>query len=333
MVLDEYLKEISAGKAREIGRDSRVLRKTLLEILAIVSPPPMRNAGLEAIFSVSTALAFTIWQHLGAMEWLSGSAEWLAENPKLWAKLLKGAEPVGLAVTHLANPERPQVFAQADGKGGFALSGTFPWVTGHGIFSRLIVGFQHGEEAVFALVDFPSPKNLPHGVRVEIEPVALGCLQGTATVKIHLENWNVRAPQIFGRRALRSQAAKRPTIYVFPELGIAQAALSECERILATRTGLSPEDLESRSGPVRRLHLRVRDLRAAAARGVPTDAEFVLRDECIRDAVRLLALTSGGGALVRESLAFRLQQEVLLLDAVIQPAAVRALKLRGIAGD
>jgi len=72
----------------------------------------MPNAALESIFSVSTALAFTLWQHLGAMEWLSASADWLAE--------------------------RPQVFAEADGKGGFALSGVLPWVTGHGIFPRLI---------------------------------------------------------------------------------------------------------------------------------------------------------------------------------------------------
>ena len=324
MTLDEYLKAISAGKALELGKDSRALRKALLEILAIASPS-MPNAGLDSIFSVSTSLAFTLWQHLGAMEWLSASPGWLAENPKLWAKLLKGSEPVGLAVTHLAKPERPQVFAVPDGKGGFALSGTLPWVTGHGIFPRLIVGFQHEEEVLFALVDFPSTDNLPNGARVKIEPVALGCLQGTATVKVRLESWSLRGAQIFCRRALHPPAAKRPTAYVFPDLGIAQAALNECERILAAREDAAPTDA------VGRLKLRVQKLRALAANAPVTDEAALLKDECIRDSVRLLALLSGGAALVRDSLAFRLQQEVLLLDAVIQPASVRALKLENIA--
>lgn len=315
------MNRITPAKALELGKDSRALRAVLLELLA-AAPQPMRNADLEAIFSVSTALAFTIWQHLGAMEWLSGCEGWLAANPKLWAKLQKGGEPVGLAVTHLSKPDRPQMAAKPDGKGGFALTGVFPWVTGHGIFSRLIAGFQLEDEVVFALVDFPSPKNLPLGARVQIEPIPLGCLQGTATVRIHLHDWAVPAAQIFERRALKAPAAKRRTVYMYPELGIAAAALKECERILAAESG----DLE-RSAPVRALTARVDGLRTAAASGSTTDETLVLRDDCIRDSVRLLAILSGGSALTRESLAFRLQQEVLLLDAVIQPAAVRAMKL------
>lgn len=318
MTSAELINRVTPAKALELGKDSRALRAVLLELLA-AAPPPMRNADLEAIFSVSTALAFTLWQHLGAMEWLSRLEGWLAANPKLWAKLLKGSEPVGLAVTHLAKPDRPQMAAKADGKGGFALTGVFPWVTGHGIFSRLIVGFQHEEEVVFALVDFPSPKNLPLGATVDIEPVPLGCLQGTATVRILLNDWPVTAAQIIERRALKAPAAKRPTVYVYPELGIAAAALKECER------------LDSRSAAVRALTARVEGLRAAAASGSTTDETHVLRDECIRDSVRLLAILSGGSALTRESLAFRLQQEVLLLDAVIQPAVVRTMKIEKLA--
>lgn len=326
MTLGERLAAITPAKALELGKDSRALRAVLFDLLA-AAPPPMRNADLESIFSVSTGLAFTLWQHLGAMEWLSDSESWLAANPKLWAKLNKGSEPVGLAVTHLAKPDGPQMAAKAGGRGGFALTGVFPWVTGHGIFSRLIAGFQHKDEAVFALVDFPSPKNLPLGARVEIEPVPLGCLQGTATVRIHLVDWSVTEAQIIGRRALAAPPPKRRTAYVFPELGIAAAALNECGRIVASRTGLTPENLESQSAPLRSLTARVQELRAAAASGSATDEAQVRRDECIRDSVRLLAILSGGGALTRESLAFRLQQEILLLDAVIQPAAVRAMKL------
>lgn len=321
--LDDHLKLISGAAAARIGREPGALREALLGIIGTVSQP-MGNSQLEAIFAASTALGFTIWQHLAAMERLTLAEGWQAENAELWMKLKQGSEFVGLATTHLANAENIHVRAEAIGKGAFELSGTLPWVTGHGIFSRLIVGFRLGEEFVFALVDFPC---LGKAGGVEVEMVDLGCLQGTATVKIHLDKGVVRGEQIIGRRPIKSSVAKSRSTYAFPDLGIAKAALTECDRLIGTRSSLSPRDLEARLEPVRRLYARVQALRESAASGPVTDNEHFLKDECIRDSVRLLALTSGGNSLCRESLAFRLQQEILLLDAVIQPVSARMMKL------
>lgn len=302
-----FLKGVSGEQAALIGRNARALREAFHGAMTICGSS-MTNAGLESVFSVSTALGFTIWQHLAAMERLSRAKAWRAANPEAWKNLSGGAAFAGLATTHLAKAGDPAVRARRVGKEGISLSGTLPWVTGQGIFSHLLVGFRLDEELVFALADFPgSTEAVP-------KLVELGCLEGTATVSVRLDGWIIKESQIVNRRRVGTPPPGPASAYKFPDLGIALAALSECER-------LGPAS----SGSVRRLRARVAKLRASKAPAEP--AAIFKKDECIRDAVRLLALCSGGRALTRDSLAFRLQQEVLLLDAVIQPAETKKLKL------
>lgn len=311
--LAEYLKGVSVEQAALIGRNARALREAFHGAMTACGSS-MTNAGLESVFSVSTALGFTIWQHLAAMERLSRAKAWRAANPEAWKNLSGGAAFAGLATTHLAKAGAPAVRARRAGKDGIALSGTLPWVTGQGIFSYLLVGFRIDDELVFALADFPGT--------IEAEPklVELGCLEGTATVSVRLDGWIIKESQIVNRRPIGMPPPGPASAYQFPDLGIALAALSECERLAKNGGG------QASLAPVRRLRARVAKLRALKT-GAAQPAAIFKKDECIRDAVRLLALSSGGRALTRASLAFRLQQEVLLLDAVIQPAETKKLKL------
>lgn len=322
--LAEFLKGVSAGQAALIGRDARSLKEAFHGAMAAASESPMTNAELESVFSVSTALGFTIWQHLAAMERLAQSKEWRAANPEVWEKLRKGGNFAGLATTHLAKAGDPSVHARRTGKDEIVLTGTLPWVTGHGIFTYLLVGFRLDDELVFALVDFPGSKGAPDRGGADPQLVELGCLEGTATVSVKLDRWAVRESQIVGRRPVGTPPPGPASAYRFPDLGIAIAALSECERLLKVRGG--KPSLTS----VRRIRARIAKLRAAKA-GPAQPGMIFKKDECIRDSVRLLALCSGGRALTRDSLAFRLQQEVLLLDAVIQPPETRKLKIEKVA--
>lgn len=310
------VKALTAPEAALIARDPRALREAFLGMME--AAPRMKGFELESIFSASTALGFTVWQHLAAMERLSAAGDWQARNPALWNSLRDGGDFVGLATTHLAKRENPSVRAKMDSKGRIALTGILPWVTGKGIFSRLLVGFELGDELVFVLREFPGIEDAPD---VRIEPVDLGALEGTATVRLHLKDWIVRERDVVNRRPASVPAPPFRSAFIFPDLGIAVAALAECERLL---DGRRPDGGRA---ALELLRGRVVELRAAAANGPIADETLFKKDECVRDSVRLLALASGGSALSRDSLALRLQKEVLLLDAVIQPPGVRKLKV------
>ncbi|MDE2313469.1 MAG: hypothetical protein KGL04_04760 [Elusimicrobia bacterium] len=314
----------------EISRNPRALKAALNKIVRIAaakrrgSLPMINDAELTSVFSISTALGFTLWQHLAAVERLGQSPEWQAKNAKLWPALRDGKELVGLATTHLARPENPQVHAKRTRDGSFLISGRFPWVSGFGMFNYLRVGFRIEDETVFALVDFPAGNAKSGKNRIRIERIPLGCLEGTATVCIEFKNWNVLESQVISRRKGPHAPGGVASFYRYPDIGMAKAALGECERILGSgKNGLKGS--REKQGLVRRLRERLGHIEIATAKRM-TDALEFAKDECIRDSVRMLSLISGGKSLFRDSLAFRLNQELLLLDAVFQPAACRRRK-------
>jgi len=190
--------KLTAAEKALVARDPRALRQAFLRIMeaSVGKKPAISGSELTDIFSASTALGFTLWQHLAAMERLRAAGDWQARNPVLWKRIRRGGEFIGLATTHLAKRDNPSVRAKADGKGGITLNGVLPWVTGKGIFTQLLVGFELGDELVFALREFPRA-GASSGVRVDL--IDLGRLEGTATVKIHLKDWAVRESDIVNR--------------------------------------------------------------------------------------------------------------------------------------
>lgn len=329
--VDDHLRTIGADSARAISENPDALRTALHGIIELGLPTPetdlpLTNPQLEAVFAVSAALGFTLWQHLAAVERLSRSLDWKTRNAELWRDIRSGRRLVGLATTHLAKPQRPRLTAVPRSGGGLTISGTLPWVSGYGFFESLVIGLRHGTEVIFALTDFPSPGVPRDRGRASIRPIDLGCLQGSSTVDISLDAWAIDDAQIISRRSADSPPKGPPSAYASPDLGMAQAALDECDRILASRPAPSADGSEGGPEVIGLLRARLDALRKARFDDAGPRAEY-LKDECIRDAVRLLALIAGGRSLTRNSLAFRLQQEVLLLDAVIQLPASRVMKL------
>lgn len=282
------------------------------------------NSTLEKVFGSSISLAFTLWQHLAAVERLVECVEWQSCNAETWKQIASGQRCCGLATTHLANSDRALV--QGGNKnGGFLVNGVVPWVTGYGIFESLLLGFECDDEIVFAEVPFPCSAQQADETGINIESLNLVCLSGTSTVRLSFKDTFVPRRGIVSRRKKSEPVEPRVSRYILPEIGIARGVIAEIEEIVAEST--SPRHRivrDSLGGLISRLDHFVQMRNDQA----PMDRLMPLRDELIRDSIRLLCLTLGSKALNAGSKAARLQLEFLLLDSVLQPMRVLENKIQ-----
>lgn len=332
---DRYVEEFVGANANQIDKDPGLLGQCIKEIiLGLQQTEPnslvlLTLEQLEKLFSKSTALAFTLWQHLGATEKLSEVEEWQQRNPDLWRKIASGETLCGLATTNLGKPGGAGIRGQ-ESEDGFILNGVAPWVCGNGIFSHLVVGFETDDSVVFSVIDAPVGSTITAMKNTEAVLHSLSCLNGSATYQLKFANQQISKSTVVNRKFKSGSPQIRPSRYVIPELGIAMGVIEEIDRI--SNISNHPKQVfvkESLAKLVDRL-IAIRKMRKS---GESLDVLIPIRDELIRDSIRLLCLATGAGALTKDSLVSRLQLELILLDSVVQMPTVISKKIRSLAEE
>ena len=327
------LKEILTSKitpsAAQIAEDPSSLETAMRTLLSELkqdfenTPFLLTNYQLESIYSASTALGFTLWQHMAAVERLLDHHEWQTQNPSLWNKISTSENLVGLGTTHLAHANGSILKGEivAD---GFLITGNIPWVTGTGMFDYLLLAFETKDTRVFSIIPFPKDsKNTDSSVSVI--PHKLACINGTSTSKINFTKFLIKSEQIIFYIDKNAPRPQRQSRYLFPELGMALAALNAAEEIIISST--NSRHIKAKTA-IESLNNRLFTLREKIKDKSNDVLELTFeKDELIRDSVRFLLLTAGGSAMSSSSLASRLQLETMLLDVLIQDPRLIEKKL------
>lgn len=151
----------------------------------------------ERLSQASGALAFLAVQHQSAAMLLSRSP-----NPHLQEALeavTRGKLGLGVAFAHLRRNPCP-LRAEA-GPEGYRLMGVAPWVTGWGIFDRLVVAAELPDRRIlYGLVPFQSTDRGPHGSLTCSPPFALAALGSTQTVSVQFDRWLLREDLVLFQR-------------------------------------------------------------------------------------------------------------------------------------
>lgn len=281
------------------------------------------NEDLESIFGASTSLAFTLWQHLAAIERLQTLRIWQQKHPKVWNSIVKGEKICGLATTHLAKPGGAGISATLLLE-HFIISGKAPWVCGFGIFDLLLIGFETDSAVVFALTDFPNEFNKTSMSGITYHRQQMICLNGTSTVSMTFNEKIINLSDIVSSRAKTQPALPRKSKFVIPELGIGKTAINEAVKIV-TGSKHPRHQLVSRS--ILDLKNRLAEIEEMRSKENDLPRLIFLRDEFNRDSIRLLTLAMGADALNSNSLPAKLALETILLDSVIQAPATLELKI------
>lgn len=227
---------------------------------------------------------------------------------------------------NLCNNLRPGSFSltATESVQGYVLSGSSMWVCGFEIFDKLLVGFETEDSVLFAIIDFPNaPSN-----ELEITIHEMIALNGMGTINLRFDNYFVAKETIVSARKKTSTApTPRQSQYIIPELGIAKKAIGEVKRLI--ENSKSPRHkLISEALPT--LELRLKNIADLRDQNVAISDLLPLKDEVIRDAVRLLAVATGATVLLKGSLASRLQNEVMFLENPVQPASAIESRVRRI---
>lgn len=283
------------------------------------------QAEFESIFAASPCLGFLLAQHFSAVNRLMHAADWRDQNPDLWTEIAAGRILVGLATTHLVNPQPHHVTIQQDKVYGLA-----PWSSGYGVFDKLVLGVRSDQLNTFILLNYPvSSLDLGQSF-VAAERLELRAFNGTSSIQIRFDGLPFTSKQIISQYSgqLRPSASSP---YLLPEIGILSGVLNDIEKALETAPGAR---LATFKIACARLLTRVSSLRekkgqlhalvkAQAADLEDLQIEF---ENLLRGSVRLLALISGGSSLVARSRVARRQLELLWLDAT--PSSPSVLERR-----
>lgn len=276
---------------------------------------------LEKLFASSTALAFTLSQHISAVERLKESETWQDTNGELWQKIAQAEILCGLATTNLSKPGGAGIQAK-ETSDKFVLNGTAPWVCGYGLFEKLVVGFEAQDSVLFALIDSPYPDRPSERMSAILHKLA--ALNGSATYQLKFSEKEIAQSAIISRRQKTgAKSMPRPSAFVIPELGMAMGAIEAIRKIAMNSDHPRQQFVKD---ALHALDKRLSDIRKKRNENTPPVELIPLRDELIRDANRLLVLATGAQALKAGSLASRLHLEFLLMDAVIQSPEVIARK-------
>jgi hypothetical protein len=273
----------------------------------------------------STAFAFTIAQHFVAIERLEKSVDWQKRNPELWGQLRRADLLCGLATTHLAKPGEPALKGASGDKGGFLLNGFSPWSCGYKIFDKLVVGFDAGEEIIFACVNYPARAK---EAGVKVTPNKLACMNGTSSVRFDFKNYVVNEEDVVSRREKTVKVKNPPSRYVGTELGIGKAALETV--ISYTKITNHPKN-DMLLQACKKMKIELATIMKAIDLD-PNDHRLgMMIAEFNFTCVRLAGLALGAKALLKDSAVARWQQELILFDAVIQSPKTLELKINQLA--
>lgn len=316
---EEYVENEIFNLANQLNNDPIFLKESFLNLIHFyknnnLSKFEMSNQQLELLFSASTALAFTTWQHLAAVERLSSLEDWKIKNIELYSKLLNGDKTCGLATTHLAKPNKAGLTgAYFETKNQFVISGVAEWVCGFQIFDYLLVGFSTNEEIIFAIIDYPLEK-VSIDSSVIVNPVPLNSLQGTSTVSIQFNEFLINDNEVVSRRRKQDIPVIRQSQFKVPEIGIGIRAIKEISRISETSKHPKFEYIKISLDTLNQQLNKIYHLRSVDS---SVDELILSRDSFNQSSVRLLSIALGADSLNFNSLSFRLMCELQLFDILV----------------
>lgn len=185
-------------------------------------------AELMEIYGVSIPLAFTLSQALAVVTRLESARQ---DNHILsleaFSEILSGKMLVGSATTYLAK-DKISVSVRNEGE-NFVLRGTVPWVTGYGIFKKIVLGFICEEVLYFALVEFDSAND-----EFRINPVEISICNGTSTVNLELNDFLLNKSKVIYSRKLSNKPTPRQDRYSGAEIGVGISIFNECKRLYSS---------------------------------------------------------------------------------------------------
>ncbi|WP_309717560.1 hypothetical protein [Armatimonas sp.] len=213
--------------------------------------------------------------------------------------------PAGVAFGHLRNPQGPAPL-WSEGR----VSGTVPWLTGAGIFTRVLLGFRltDGSE-VRAWVEAQDRPEFRHSA-----PLPLLAIRGSNTVSVALNNLDIPESAFVSVQPLgtQSQSDAKGVLYQTPlMLGNLHASLRLIE---ASGRGA----LAKAYAIVAQLEVELR-AENAAQNGPALRARA--GDLSVRLA-RLACMACGGGSLVTGHPAERVYREALVFSLMAQTDAI-----------
>lgn len=207
--LETYLKATVQPVAHQLDTDSAALFESFRALgqqgwLAPKSPSELGGLDLSSaeyqqfqslVARYSGALAFLQTQHQSAASLLLSS-----ENEALKQKYLPGMATgevrLGVGFSQLRRQPAPLKAIAADK--GYRLTGTFPWVTGAGLFTDFVgAAVLPDGTSVFGMV--PLTSEVTDQLTVG-EPMALAGMAATRTAEVRLENWLLAEEQVMGMR-------------------------------------------------------------------------------------------------------------------------------------
>lgn len=323
----------------DAGQVDVVVQKLLKVLASTRSPAPssespliITNSELKELFSGSTALAFKIAQHFTVVEGLSNALEWQRHNHRLWTEISRADRLVGLATTQQMRADSRKLHA-VETPFGFEVSGSVPWVAGHGLFSHLLLRFATETENIAAVVEFPNSELKHFKNQFRLTPYRLQALNSTASVQIEFDKLPVDSKQVVARTLRSSPPLFKLSRFRFPEIGIAKRALHVCRLIVNQSEHPRHQFVAERLGGLEMQIQRIEDVMSSD----PSPEDFlrfsVLKDQVIHKAVRLLILTQGASALAYQSVASRLQMESMLFDVILQAPPALFEKIEQLTND
>ncbi len=242
-----------------------------------------------------------LFEGAGALAEFSGAFAFLALQQQIAGS---PESPAGVAFGHLRNPSGPAPLWK-NGK----VSGEVPWLTGAGIFGRVLLGFRlEGGSEVRAWVDATDRPEFRHS-----EPMKLIALSSTRTVRVSVSELLVSESAFISREPPGSMAqgdARGALGQVPLLLGNCRASVRLIER---AGRGDAPKAVSA-------LAKLEEDVKAARASG---DA---LEGRCLRARAgelsvrlaRLACLSCGGSSLLSGHPAERVYREALVFNLMAQ---------------
>ncbi|MDX6204566.1 MAG: hypothetical protein QOF39_623 [Frankiales bacterium] len=134
----------------------------------------------------------------------------VSDNDELrrrWLRpLASGSALAGIALAQLRRPGPPAVSGRPVA-GGWAVSGTVPWLTSWGLADVVLLGFRDGSDAVFALVPAADQPGFVPGAQLR-----LAAMQAARTVSLRLDDYFVAEPHVVERLPFDEWAARDASI-------------------------------------------------------------------------------------------------------------------------
>lgn len=200
-VAEDFFREKVAPVANRLDTDTGLLRETLIEmsqrgLMSLRRPQEYGGPALEEgefrrfqemVASTSGALSFLQTQHQSGVAMIAKNA-----SPDFKQRILPHSHlPQGwiaIGFSQLRRAGEP-IFRAERVDGGYVLNGHVPWITGHTIFPRCLVGAQLSTgEAVFGLIPFSDQAGEQGQIRCS-EPMRLAAMQAAQTVTADVTDW------------------------------------------------------------------------------------------------------------------------------------------------